>query len=394
MNKLPTSVLFLIGIISFSMSISAQTSGSGKKHQMIFPFNVNVDPMEKLLLVNFENDPDSMYVGFEPQFFDDSINGKGHLVIGWRKDKKVDVYHQKSLELDPARYSITAEGLNQMIPLDMPVAQFEINENGVQAHYVFKDYFDRPIEIKINESNSRTRKPFGILAPMGDATAYPKSMPLIFLHDFNFVRRKHTDITLTVDGKAHEVDQLPVRMDWQRMTFIRYSPKPLIATLNPAFKGDLQTLEVGKGQTEYIGRGFTLKMEWIGNVPHFKAMEVNNNIHPLTLSFQPSLPCLSALKEESRLEGEFRISGHPSIGSVSGDYHLQCREGVIQLRLVPSGGWKPKTTKLSTWFLFTVAKIFKKWPTTYQWDAEVRSNEQGDWQMQSEWIRTGRIAKD
>ena len=58
------------------------------------PFHIAIDPMERLLLVNFEKDPDSLYIGFEPQVFDDHINGKGHLVIGWRIDGKVDVYHE------------------------------------------------------------------------------------------------------------------------------------------------------------------------------------------------------------------------------------------------------------------------------------------------------------
>jgi hypothetical protein len=394
MKHLSLSTILILVIIGFSMNISAQLSSNGEPYQLFFPFSIHVDPMEKLLLVNFENDPDSVYTGFEPQVFDDSIHGKGHLVIGWRKDKKVDVYHQKSLQLDPATYSITGEGLNKMIPVDMHVSQFEVNENGVQAHYAFTDIFDRRIEIKINENSSRTRKPFGILAPMGDATAYPTSMPLVFLHDFYFVRRKHSDITLMVDSKAHVVDQLPVPMDWQRMTFIRYSPNPLIATLNPSFDGVFEPIEILQGQTEYLSTGFTLKLEWIDKVPHVKAMEVYNDIHPLTLSFKPALPCLSDLSTGNQLEGKFHISGHASIGTVSGSYFLNNQDGVTKIRVVPSKGWKPKTTKLSTWFLFTMAKIFKKWPTTYQWDAEVRSDERGNWQMHSEWVRTGRIAQE
>jgi hypothetical protein len=48
----------------------------------INPFCIDIDPMERLLLVNFEKDPDTIYIGFEPQVFDDPINGRGHLVIG------------------------------------------------------------------------------------------------------------------------------------------------------------------------------------------------------------------------------------------------------------------------------------------------------------------------
>ncbi len=58
------------------------------------PFQISIDPMERLLLVNFEKNPDTIYVGIESQAFDDDVNGKGHLVIGWRVDGKVDVYHE------------------------------------------------------------------------------------------------------------------------------------------------------------------------------------------------------------------------------------------------------------------------------------------------------------
>lgn len=128
--------------------------------RIIFPFLIDIDPMEKLLLVNFEKDPDSIYVGFEPQSFNDDVNGVGHLIIGWRTDKKVDVYHQKSLNLDPSKYRIAGSGLNEMIPIDMDKAFYEVSDFGVQAHYKFKDVSGRAVEIAITESNSKKRKPF------------------------------------------------------------------------------------------------------------------------------------------------------------------------------------------------------------------------------------------
>ena len=82
---------------------------------MIIPFHIDIDPMKRLLLVNFEKDPDTTYVGFEPQVFDDPVNGRGHLVIGWRQDSRVDVYHQAGLHPDPAKYDIAGKGLANMV---------------------------------------------------------------------------------------------------------------------------------------------------------------------------------------------------------------------------------------------------------------------------------------
>jgi hypothetical protein len=224
---------------------------NGESARVIFPFSMDIDPMEKLLLVNFEKDADSIYVGLEPQVFNDDINGVGHLIIGWRTDKKVDVYHQKSLNLDPAKFRIAGAGLNQMIAVDMDKAIFEVNDFGVQAHYQFNDLSGRSIEILIAEKSSAKRKPFGLLAPMGDAATNPTSLPLVLLHDFYFVRKNQTEIHVSINSRPHKLDDLPLLMDWQRMTFARYSPKPLIAMFNPEYSGIVEGFNVENGQKSF-----------------------------------------------------------------------------------------------------------------------------------------------
>jgi hypothetical protein len=59
----------------------------------VTPFNLEGSPTERLLLINFEHDPDEVYVGLEPQVFDHPSTGSGLLVIAYRKDGKIDIYH-------------------------------------------------------------------------------------------------------------------------------------------------------------------------------------------------------------------------------------------------------------------------------------------------------------
>lgn len=361
---------------------------------VLFPFSLEIDPMEMLLLVNFEKDPDSTYVGLEPQVFDDEINGAGHLVIGWRTDKKIDVYHQKSLHPDPAKYSIAGAGLHKMIPVDMEIAHNEVNDFGVQAHYKFKDIFDRDVEIKISENNPQKRKPFGLLAPMGDAATNPSSMPLVILHDFYFVRKSQTDVVVSIGGKLHKVDELPIPMDFQKMTFLRYSPQTLIAMLNPAHHGVIETMDLAPEQQTYEKGNCSYVFEWCNQVASIQSMRVKHKVHGLTMLFEPAFPSVNTIPPNTRYKGSFTISGHESVGTISGEYHVQSEKEFVSVRVVPSKGWKPKITKLSTWFLFTVVKVFKQWPTTYQWDAELHKNPAGAWILQSKWIRTGKILKD
>lgn len=361
---------------------------------VLFPFSIEIDPMERLLLVNFEKDPDSVYVGFEPQVFDDNKNGSGHLVIGWRPDKKIDVYHQRSLHPDPSKYSIVGAGLNRMIALDMEKAFYEVSDFGVQAHYKFKDLMGRTVEIAINEKNPNKRKPFGLLAPMGDAATNPTSLPLVILHDFYFVRKRQTDIAVSIDHKNHKPDELPVPIDFQKMTFARYSPKPLIATLNPAHDGALETVDLELGQRTFENGNRIYEIDWIDKTASIKSLSVKNKIHMLKMDFSPSFPDLNVIPSNTSRKGRFAISGQKSVGSISGGYSIQSKKESVTLRVTPSKGWKPNTAKFSTWFLFTIVKVFKKWPATYQWNAEIHKNPDGTWHMQSRWMRTGKILKD
>jgi hypothetical protein len=360
-------------------------------NRLFIPFTIQIDPMERLLLVNFEKDPDVFYIGFEPQVFDDEKNGRGHLIIGWRVDGRVDVYHQPSLNPVPSKYDIAGKGLANMVSVDMQVAHFEIDGFGVQAHYQFNDIQNRAVEIRIHEYSGRKRKPFGLLAPMGDAAENPSSLPLVFLHDFYFVRRNSTEFHVSIGNKIHQPDRLPMPIDWASMYFARYSPQPVIATLNPAFDGVLPEIKIEPGQEQVKEGELIYAIEWENQLPKLKTIIKNNKIHPIQMSFNPAFPNLDHLTSGSPVNGTFVITGHPSTGSISGNY-LVCpnKEGAI-IVLIPSKGWKPRPTKLSLRVLYTVGKIFKQWPTTYRWEAKIDKSTEEGWYMKSNWTRTGRI---
>lgn len=74
------------------MEINAIATDSLSWRRLVLPIRLGIDPMEKLLVASFKGDPE--FEGFEPQVFDDPINGKGMRVLRYRKDGKVDVYWQ------------------------------------------------------------------------------------------------------------------------------------------------------------------------------------------------------------------------------------------------------------------------------------------------------------
>jgi hypothetical protein len=348
---------------------------------MLIPFHISIDPMHKLLLVNFTNDPDSIYTGFEPQAFLDDSNEEKYLVIGWRKDGKVDVYHDESLNPDPDKYDIAGKGLSHMIKMVFDDAIFELREQGVYARFNFQDIQQRKISIVIEEKKHSDRKPFGLLAPMGSAAEKPSSLPMIMLHDFYFVRKKHTNFEITIEGKKHCPDSLPLPMDFKSMYFTRYSTLPLIATLNPAYKGHLNITD-----TEYPPCEYTYEFAEQNGQKSLRALVRKNSIHPVKLSFSNPFPDIMALPDESYYSSFFEITAHPSVGKIAGHCKLQKRNNNIQIEMIPDKGWIPVADKLSLKFLYKVASVFKKWPATYCWKAEINLNLPEVF-MKSEWIR-------
>ncbi len=380
--KRKTILALVFGFIN-SLILHAQT----EPVKLYNPFTIDIDPMERLLLVNIENDPDTLYIGFEPQVFDDSINGTGHLIIAWRVDGKVDVYHQPSLTLDPDKYSIAGKGLAHMLERDLAGGFFYVNESGVQAQYEFVDLHGRMISFKIKENHPKKRKPFGLLAPMGDAAENPHAMPLVLLQDFYFVRQKNSDIHLAINGRTHAVDKLPISIDRTKMTFIRYSTKPLIATFNTAFSGQMSNIGIAQNQHAVYTNGYKILLEWKEDKAFIKSIKKKNDIYPVTLHFNSAFPNIADIENASIYKGTFTIAHHPSTGKVKGVYNIEKNNDEIHISLIPSKGWKPRPDKFSLRFLYTVAKIFKKWPSTYEWTARIYQNDEQEFMMHSNWRR-------
>lgn len=93
---------------------------------VISPFHLDTEPMHALALFNVERDPDTVDQGLEPQAFDDEQHGHGLLVIGWRVDGRVDVFHDPALRLDPAGSAIAGAGLHRMVSRELSGGRFEI----------------------------------------------------------------------------------------------------------------------------------------------------------------------------------------------------------------------------------------------------------------------------
>ncbi len=358
------------------------------KGRFYSPFNLNIDPMKRLLLINFEKDPDIIYRGFEPQVFDDAVNGTGLLVIAYRNDGQVDVYHQPSLRLVHKNFDIVEQGLADMIERPLEDAHFEVTPHGVDLAFSFKDKQGRPIEVRIEENNPKPIKPFDMLAPLGSGTVQPPALPLIFLYDFYFVRRAGTELEIKVDGKTLKPDTLPMPIDFARVFFTRYATDPFVVTWNATHDGPLTPLEPGRAGA-YDDQGTIYDL--VENDGHFEIahMRGRDEKHEVTFTFTPPVPDVASLKDGANVKGAFAIACEASTGTVSGVYHVQRHGHHVELMVHPSGGWQSQPQKWSVKLLFRLVPLFRDWPKTYGWTARIDLGTTGAPLMHAAWERKG-----
>jgi hypothetical protein len=350
--------------------------GSAADIPGVSPFHLQTDPMEALLLINFERDPDSIYVGFEPQAFDDTVHGRGMLVIGWRVDGTVDVFHDVGLRLDPRTYGIAGKGLHTMAERSFSDALFEVGPAGVQADIAFHDLQGRLVHLLIRETDLRPRNHFGFLAPMGSAASDPPALPLVYVDGFYFVRRAGTEYRIEIDGRSHRNDPIPLILDGTRVHFLRYSADPFIVTWNPDAEARIRVLEPSSGSVHgaFVAHadGVRYDMEANGAFHEIRRISRREGDHEVAIEFTPAFPQLMALADGVDVTGEFRITAQPSVGTVRGSWRVVRQGGELHLEVAPDGGWTPGPAPRMARLLFRVESMFRTWPATYVWRGTIQ----------------------
>jgi hypothetical protein len=259
----------------------------------------------------------------------------------------------------------------------------------------FRDLEGREIRLLIRETDTRPRRPFAFLAPMGRAASAPPALPLVFVHDFYFVRRAGSEVRIEIDGGARRGDPIPLLLDGTRVHFLRYSADPFIVTWNPTPEGRANVLEVGseavKGVVLAEARGVRYELEANGEFREIRRMSRRGG-HFVVVEFTPALPHLLALRDEVEVSGAFRIFADPTAGTVTGRWRVARQDGKLHLEAVPERGWTPGEAPWMARLLFRTVSMFRTWPTTFIWRAtlqlpRVDQEVQGSLPLQSAWER-------
>ena len=327
---------------------------------MLVPFSVAVEPMAAM--VNFEIAGDPFYTGLEIQRFDDPVHGTGVAVLLMRRDdRRVDVYRQPGLRLDPSTYGIGA-GVGQWAEADVDPSVVEVTPTGVLAAVGLRDADQRRIQVHIDDRDGDRRRPASLLAPVSAAVEQPTCMLLVWMPVFDLVRTRGRGVEITIDGLAVATGRLP--MAWLHgRRLVKYAADLVVIRLNPAQDGPLPMVDPDTpADAEFaLVDGQTCLARVTGEIPG----------HTTGLVLDPPLPDLGRLADGASVGGEWRLGIDMQGSVVGGTWHVERAGESVDLVLDSTAKWRPGPLPLLMRVVTRIVPTFRAWPATYRWRGTV-----------------------
>jgi hypothetical protein len=352
---------------------------------MFSPFSLFLNPMKRLFLINFEKDADEIYIGFEPQWFDDPNYGTGLRIIAWRKDGFVDVYQQPGLTVEK-KIDVAAKGLADTCIVPLTNARFNVTKSGIDVAFKFEDKSGRTVEVEIVEKSQKPTHPFSLLAPVGSSSLNPSSLPVYFMFEFDFVRKKHTVVNININGRSHQADPFAFPMNGSRVYYMRYSADTFLVDWCPAQSQCIEPLTLNDNR--YLGADdIWYDIIEVDKKYAIASLHASRNNHQFNATFNPPFPELTFISDQSSYTGDFVLGSDESVGEVCGGYTVSRAGDVIEVTLNPNRGWEPRPKTFFLKFLFTVVKMFRQWPKTYLWKAQIKLDHESLPYITSNWMR-------
>jgi hypothetical protein len=327
------------------------------------PMNINITPMDKLMLVDIEDDP--YYKSIELQTFDDS-RGQGARVLLYPHKGPADVYYTNS------DFEIRlSENADYTTDPDIEY-HFEVTGSGLDAFLKMKDNKGRPVGFSVQET-LRKEWSRGFLAPIGgnDAVTFTY-FPFFHMKNMNFVLRSGTEISVYIDGVQRKPKRLPIPVDWEFVYLSRYTDEPVMVSWNKAFSGELHPVKASGMPAE---KGAVSCFELVNNNGHheIRKMTESDKKHKVFFDFSPPVPDLVCLKNDVDLNGRF-CAGVDNIGGIlAGTYNIKRQEGLILMEIRPAKGWQPIPGR--------------KWVKTWIWKGAISVQPDSTVTMKSFWVR-------
>lgn len=341
------------------------------RNMILSPFSIIFDSINRLLMVNFEEDP--IYYRIELQIFL-KLDKEYPLVIMYRKDNMVDIYYTNEIVIKNRKEMLTDlltdTSFNQLEDIEF---KFQFDDMGLDAYIFFKDKLEKEIELKIKE-NTPGRELASILAAIAAVNKKPEYFPIVFLNKFGMVIKKNTEIFVRIHGFLRDTTEMPVRMNGMHIYLSRYSLEPIICNWNNAYSGNITPMVIDS--PFYHIKEMNLSIEILNNAGFYeikKILGMDEINHLISFEFSPAIPNLIALQSGKKIKGKFSCSLDDRQCIFTGEYHIKRIDEIITFNIHPTKGWQPFPGKL--------------WLASYYWTAKIEILNEFDAKIQSYWYR-------
>jgi hypothetical protein len=344
---------------------------------IISPFSLSFIHINRLLLINFENDP--IFNGIELQVI--YVNDiEKPIVILFKHDESQDVYYIDKESMTEHRSAteklLTNPSFHLIEKIDY---RFQRDSKGLD---VFLHIFDKDrnkIEFKIRE-HRENRKLSAMLAPVGASTPKPQYFPYIFLEDFGLVVKKNTEIYIEINKISRIISEFPVRVNGESVYMIRFCFDPILGYLNEEFDGTLEPIKVDK-ELEVTLKRIRYNIFRNNEYLEIKSMSKKDQLnHKLFFEFSPAIPDITKLKENTYIEGKFSSGTKKRSGLFIGKYELERKESTVEFHIIPTKAWQPFPGV--------------SWVSKYVWKAVLDMQNLHRITMKSEWKNLKRLTSE
>jgi hypothetical protein len=328
------------------------------------PLNVHLAPMDRLILVDFADDPD--YSSIELQVFDDA-RGRGARVLLYHKVGPADYYYTSRVFADVGEPDAAS-----VIP-EMEY-RFDVTASGLNAELKMKDREGKSVEFQVNEAPHK-KDSKGFLAPVGGSNAVTFDyFPFFHMKGMAFVRRSDSEVAIKIGGQNRTPSQIPTPVNWKLVYLSRYTTAPILGQWNKAHNDQLPAMRPGLSQAYQDGETC---YELVNNAGHYEIHKMIgfNDKDNVSFEFSPAIPDLPGLKEGIELSGRFSAGANEVLGIVAGEYHIKRHGATINMEILPLDGYQPNPGTL--------------WVKTWTWKSAMTVAVDGTVSMKSEWTRNG-----
>jgi hypothetical protein len=347
---------------------------------LLVPITLELSPIRRLLIVDVADDP--TYRTLEPQVLE-RPGGHDLVLLAYRHDGHVELYAPEGVGVDPSGYDGLGEGLLGIHHAPFGQARFEVTDDGLQLDLALVAADGRRFDLHLHEHLAGRRDRFPVLAPVGGAFDAPTFFPFLWLPGLSFVPVRGSVVDVRVDGEVRRVPRLPLPIGGRRCLMARYDPDALVCQLNPDSIRETPrvALTAGSGASGDAGAEIVEVADGHG----VASVWVARDGHTCAALLDPPLPDVRSLPVPTSLSGAVLLQAD-GVTELRARYELTRSDDRVDLVIEGFGPWRTRSRRPLLALLFRLP-IFRRWPTTYRWQATLDLGHASRERLTSRWDR-------